>query len=50
MSLHTDGLTQFLEVLPAVVRERLERAEDLDSLVEVVLDYGRPAEPATAIA
>jgi len=44
MSLHTDGLTQFLEVLPAVVRERLERAEDLDSLVEVVLDYGRPAE------
>ena len=44
MSLHTDGLTQFLEVLPAVVRERLERAEDLDSLIEVVLDYGRPAE------
>lgn len=44
MSLHTDGLTQFLEVLPAVVRERLERAEDLNSLVEVVLDYGRPAE------
>lgn len=44
MSLHTDGLTQFLEVLPAVVRERLERAEDLESLVEVVLDYGRPAE------
>lgn len=44
MSLHSEGLTQFLEVLPAVVRERLERAESLDSLVEVVLDYGRPAE------
>jgi stage III sporulation protein SpoIIIAA len=44
MSLHTDGLTQFLDVLPAVVRERLERSERLDQLVEVVLDYGRPAE------
>ncbi|HWD38140.1 MAG TPA: R3H domain-containing nucleic acid-binding protein [Fimbriimonas sp.] len=44
MSLHIDGLTQFLEVLPAVVRERLERGGELDSLIEVVLDYGRPAE------
>jgi stage III sporulation protein SpoIIIAA len=44
MSLHIDGLTQFLECLPAVVRERLERGGELDSLIEVVLDYGRPAE------
>ncbi len=44
MSPFSDGLLQFLEVLPAVVRERLERSENLDSLVEVVLDYGRPAE------
>jgi stage III sporulation protein SpoIIIAA len=44
MSLHIDGLAQFLDVLPAVVRERLEKGGDLDSLVEVVLDYGRPAE------
>jgi stage III sporulation protein SpoIIIAA len=44
MSLHTDGLTQFLDVLPSIVRERLERSEGLDSLIEVVLDYGRPAE------
>lgn len=44
MSFLSDGLTQFLDVLPAVVRERLERSESLDSLVEVVLDYGRPAE------
>lgn len=44
MSLHIDGLAQFLDVLPAVVRERLERGGELDSLVEVVLDYGRPAE------
>ncbi len=39
-----DGLKEFLEVLPAVVRERLERTGHLDSLIEVVLDYGRPAE------
>lgn len=44
MSPYSDGLTQFLEVLPAVVQERLERSEELDSLIEVVLDYGRPAE------
>ncbi|MCC7229859.1 MAG: AAA family ATPase [Fimbriimonadaceae bacterium] len=44
MSPYSDGLTQFLDVLPAVVRERLERGESLDALIEVVLDYGRPAE------
>jgi stage III sporulation protein SpoIIIAA len=44
MSPYSDGLTQFLDVLPAVVRERLERGENLDALIEVVLDYGRPAE------
>lgn len=44
MSLLTDGLAQFLDVLPAVVRARLERGEGLDTLIEVVLDYGRPAE------
>ena len=44
MSLISDGLTQLLDVLPAVVRERLERGEGLEKLVEVVLDYGRPAE------
>ena len=44
MSLHSDGMSQFLEVLPAVVRERLEKNNALDGLIEVVLDYGRPAE------
>lgn len=44
MSSVTNGLSQFFEVLPAVVRERLERADDRDALIEVVLDYGRPAE------
>lgn len=44
MSGLNDGLKEFLEVLPAVVRERLERTGNLESLIEVVLDYGRPAE------
>ncbi|MEQ1821383.1 MAG: R3H domain-containing nucleic acid-binding protein [Fimbriimonadaceae bacterium] len=44
MFLLADGISQFLDVLPAVVRERLERNDELDGLIEVVLDYGRPAE------
>lgn len=44
MSIFSDGLLQFLEILPPVVRERIQAAHDLDSLIEVVLDYGREAE------
>jgi stage III sporulation protein SpoIIIAA len=44
MSLFSDGLPQFLEILPPVVREKLQQSENLQDLVEVVLDYGRPAE------
>ncbi|MFI5386618.1 MAG: AAA family ATPase, partial [Fimbriimonadales bacterium] len=44
MSLYTDGVAQLLEVLPIAVRERLEEANELENLIEVVLDYGRPAE------
>lgn len=44
MSIHNDGLSQLLDVLPIKVRERLERGNGLQSLIEVVLDYGRPAE------
>lgn len=33
-----------LSILPTTVRERLERGGQVDHLVEVVLDYGRPAE------
>src|SRR5579871_4929678 len=44
MSLYADGVSQLLEVLPIPVRERLEKANELDNLLEVVLDYGRPAE------
>ncbi len=43
MARYSDGITEFLNVLPGIVRQRIE---DLGtaSLVEVVLDYGRPAE------
>ncbi len=44
MSWSHDGLPELLEILPPVVREKLEVHPDLRSLVEVVLDYGRPAE------
>ncbi|CAN5684480.1 R3H domain-containing nucleic acid-binding protein [soil metagenome] len=44
MSIYSDGLSQLLDVLPAILRERLERSEGLETLLEVVLDYGRPAE------
>lgn len=37
-------LQLFLDALPLAVRERVSRAPDLGELVEVVLDYGRPAE------
>jgi len=40
----SNDLSLLLEVLPAVVRAHLERSPYLDSLVEVILDYGRPAE------
>lgn len=44
MSIFTDGIPQFLDILPPVIRERLQTSGDLESLIEVVLDYGRPAE------
>lgn len=44
MSIFTDGLPQFLDILPPVVREKLQQGADLEQLIEVVLDYGRPAE------
>jgi stage III sporulation protein SpoIIIAA len=44
MSIHNDGLIQLLDVLPIKVRDRLEKGDGLDSLIEVILDYGRPAE------
>lgn len=44
MAAFADGLAQLLEVLPTAVRERLEKTEGVEHLLEVVLDYGRPAE------
>lgn len=39
-----NGLSKLLDVLPPVVREKLHERPDLRDLIEVVLDYGRPAE------
>ncbi len=44
MSIFTDGIPQFLDILPTVVRERLQQTGEMEALIEVVLDYGRPAE------
>ncbi len=44
MAQSTDGLTPFLDALPPIIRERLLSEHHLDALIEVVLDYGRPAE------
>ncbi len=40
----TDNLVQLLDVLPPPIRECLEQQEDLEDLLEIVLDLGRPAE------
>jgi stage III sporulation protein SpoIIIAA len=40
----SDGLPELLAVIPPRVRERLEPRSDLGSLIEIVLDYGRPVE------
>ena len=44
MSGYADELGEMLAILPASVRERLERGSNANDLIEVVLDYGRPAE------
>jgi stage III sporulation protein SpoIIIAA len=43
-----DNLDLLMEVLPAPVREALSRQSDLESLLEVVLDLGRPPEARLA--
>jgi stage III sporulation protein SpoIIIAA len=40
----TDNLGQLLDVLPPRLRACLEREEQLDDLLEIVMDLGRPAE------
>ncbi|MEX2242457.1 MAG: R3H domain-containing nucleic acid-binding protein [Fimbriimonadaceae bacterium] len=44
MAKELNGLSKLLDVLPPVVREKLTQRPDLTDLIEVVLDYGRPAE------
>ncbi|GIV02368.1 MAG: single-stranded DNA-binding protein [Fimbriimonadales bacterium] len=39
-----EELELLLEALPPVIRQRLQDLPDLDDLIEVVLDFGRPAE------
>lgn len=41
---YNDGLAQLLEILPPVIREKLYHHPDNNRLIEVVMDYGRPAE------
>jgi stage III sporulation protein SpoIIIAA len=40
----TDNLNQLLEVLPPVLRQQLERENNLEELLEIVLDLGRVPE------
>ncbi len=44
MSKSTNGLSLLLDVLPPAVRDKLRQSPDIHDLIEVVLDYGRPAE------
>lgn len=44
MSNLSAGILLLLEVLPPVIREKLDHHPDLNNLVEIVMDYGRPAE------
>src|SRR5580658_4307426 len=37
----TDNLTQLLEVLPDPIQARLQKQDDLDDLLEIILDLGR---------
>ncbi|MCH7904117.1 MAG: AAA family ATPase [Armatimonadetes bacterium] len=39
-----NGLLQLLEVLPPAIRAKLVDSPEIESLIEVVLDYGRAAE------
>ncbi len=43
MARYSDGIAEFLNVLPGIVRQRIEDVGTA-GLIEVVLDYGRPAE------
>lgn len=44
MPQYTDGLTELLAILPPAIQERLREASGQGSLIEIVLDYGRPVE------
>lgn len=41
---NSQELLELLSALPPIIRERLVKSDDLEKVIEVVLDYGRPAE------
>ncbi len=41
---NSQELLELLSALPPIIRERLVKSPDLEKVIEVVLDYGRPAE------
>ena len=44
MASNSQELLELLSALPPIIRERLVKSQDLEKVIEVVLDYGRPAE------
>lgn len=44
MPQYHDGLTELLAILPPPIQERMREASAKGSLIEIVLDYGRPLE------
>ncbi|MFQ3548665.1 MAG: R3H domain-containing nucleic acid-binding protein [Armatimonadota bacterium] len=40
----TDNLNQLLEVMPPLIKQKLEEQEDVEDLLEIVLDLGREPE------
>jgi stage III sporulation protein SpoIIIAA len=43
MAEYAEGIGEFLDILPGMVRQSIEKS-GVDGLVEVVMDYGRPVE------
>lgn len=44
MNSNRDELEELLQALPPIIQKRIRDAPDLDRVIEIVLDYGRPAE------
>lgn len=44
MNKNSNELEELFQVLPPVIQRHLRESNDLDRVIEIVLDYGRPAE------